>query len=730
MKFIDLHKINKWVEKIISYPGIDKEELALRKDYWVGGVVCLLIIFSLTLGFWISHPEFKVLISYGLFMTIIFLLYPIAGLVIHRNLEGMMFVNQILMIIGTFVCVMKLGGITHSGGLILIGFFVLLYSLDFRKKRKSIWLFAIYILTLILAWIIDPYLTIAPEMTPSANTFLFIFNLIWISALVFVFLLNFISQLVQIEQKEAKRLKEWDETKTKLYTNITHEFRTPLTVILGMADLIRSKPEKWLHKGTRKIENNGEVLLNLVNQMLDLSKLEAGAMPVNKVQGDIISYIKYLIELFHSMANEKKITLQYFPETDKLIMDYDPDKLMQIISNLVSNALKYTQPGGQVELITLITGNDEKKLEIRIKDNGMGIKEDHLPQIFNRFYRVDNDIRHTQGESGSGLGLALTRELVKLLDGTIHAESVYDQGSEFIVSLPVTNSASMKKHAELSKIEENIEAFNSFPDEKNMIREETGQENKPLLLIVEDSIDVIEYIQAIVETDFRVQLAFDGKEGLEKAFNLIPDIILSDIMMPKMDGIELLDKVKNDIRTSHIPVVILTAKADIASRLTGLERGADAYLAKPFNKKELIIQLTRIIKLRKKLQERYANIGQFVSTQDKEYKIEDSFIRKIREFILANLDDEKFNIKKLCYVVAMSRTQLYHKFKSLTNRTVFEYLQSLRLLKAKELLMTSDINVSEAAYQTGFKNLSHFSRAFTKEFGTNPSKIQNSSSTS
>ncbi|MEN8120275.1 MAG: ATP-binding protein [Bacteroidota bacterium] len=725
MKLIDLYKLNKWVEKIISYPGIDKEELALRKDYWVGGVVCLVIIFSLTLGFWMIHPEFEVLISYGLFMTIVFLLYPIAGIVIHRNLEGMMFVNQVLMIIGTFICVMKLGGVAHSGGLILVGFFVLLYSLDFRKKRKSIWLFAIYMLTLVLAWIFDPYLTVAPEMTPSANSFLFIFNLIWISALAFGFLLNFISQLVQIEQKEAKRLKEWDETKTKLYTNITHEFRTPLTVIMGMAELIRSKPEKWLHKGSRKIENNGEVLLNLVNQMLDLSKLEAGAMPVNKVQGDIISYIRYLIELFHSMADEKKITLQYFPETDKLIIDYDPDKLMQIISNLVSNALKYTEPGGQVEVITLITNNEEQKLEIRVKDNGMGIKEDHLPQIFNRFYRVDNDCRNTGGVCGSGLGLALTRELVKLLDGTINAESIYGQGSKFIVSLPVTNNASLKEHAELSKIEENISAFNSFPDEKNLIREETGQKDKPRLLIVEDSIDVIEYLQALLETNFNVQIAVNGKEGWGKVLELGPEIILSDIMMPEMDGIELLDKVKNDVRTSHIPVIILTAKADIASRLTGLEKGADAYLAKPFNEKELIIQLNRVITLREKLQERYANIGQFVNTPNKEYKIEDSFIRKIREFILANLDDENLDIKKLCNVVAMSRTQLYHKFKSLTNRTIFEYLQSLRLLKAKELLLTSDINVSEAAYQTGFKNLSHFSRAFTKEFGVNPSKIQN-----
>ena len=248
-----------------------------------------------------------------------------------------------------------------------------------------------------------------------------------------------------------------------------------------------------------------------------------------------------------------------------------------------------------------------------------------------------------------------------------------------------------------------------------------------MLLIVEDSYDVTEYLQALLETNYRVQLAVNGKEGLEKALKLGPDIILTDIMMPEMDGIEFLDKVKNDIRTSHIPVVILTAKADIASRLAGLERGADAYIAKPFNEKELIIQLNRLIKLRKKLQKRYATIGQLAGPKDTKFKTEDSFIQKVHEFMQANLDKEPFDLKKLCYEVAMSRTQLYRKFKSLTNRTIYEYLQVLRLLKAKELLITSGITVSEAAFQTGFKNISHFSRVFTKEFGVNPSKIQNSS---
>ncbi len=724
MKFIDYQKLNKWVEKILAYPGIDKKELALRKDYWVGGVFSLVLISALTLGFWISHPEFKILLSYGVFMTFIFLLYPVAGILVPRNLDGMMFVNQMLMIIGTFFFILKLGGIIHSGGLIFIGFFVVLNSLSFHKKKKTLWLFSVYIITLILTWVLDPYLTTAPEMTRSANVFLFIFNLMWISFMTIVFILNFISQLATLEQREAKRLKEWDETKTKFYTNITHEFRTPLTVILGMTELIRSKPGKWLHKGTRKIDRNGEILLNLVNQMLDLSKLEAGAMPVSRIRGDMIAYIKYLIESFHSLAESKKILLSFHPDTEHLVMDWDPEKVMQIISNLVTNAIKYSMPGGKIDIITSVTGDQKQTFEIQVRDHGIGIQREHLPHIFDRFYRIESGNRFIPGMSGTGLGLALTRELIKLLDGSIRVESVSGQGTTFTVSLPITREAPLMEHAVMTGTAGRLSTMIPAEiDEKNILSEEYGHKERPLLLIVEDSHDVIDYLTALLDKEFRIEVAGNGMEGLKKALDLGPDIILSDIMMPEMDGIELLDKVKNDMRTSHIPVVILTAKADIVSRLQGLERGADAYIAKPFHRKELVIQLKKFVRLRKKLQERYANIGNLTTSKDKNFTLEDSFIRKIREFMLANIEEDEFSIRKLCREMAMSRAQLYRKFKSLTNKTIAGYFRSLRLHKAKEYLTTSDMNVSEVAYLTGFKSLAHFSRAFTRHFGINPSKI-------
>ena len=282
MKLIDLQQLDKQVEKIIGYPTISKEDLILRKDYWLASVACFTVIISLTLFFWILHPEFKILLTYGFFLTFIFLTYIVAGFIIHQNLKWLMFTNQILIIISTFICILKLGGITHSGGLIFVGFFVVLFSLDFHNTRNSKWLFLIYTITLILAGLAHPYLTTPPEMTTSANIFLFVVNLIWISALSFVFLLSFISQRVEIEHKEAVRLKEFDEAKTKLYTNITHEFRTPLTVILGMADLIRTKPKKWLKKGTRKIENNSEILLILSIRCLTFPSLKPEKCPYVK----------------------------------------------------------------------------------------------------------------------------------------------------------------------------------------------------------------------------------------------------------------------------------------------------------------------------------------------------------------------------------------------------------------------------------------------------------------
>jgi len=716
-----LHKADKWITKILSHPGIHEDTIVQKKIYWVASVSVTSMILLLTIAYHIIFPQLRILIYYGFFLFLIFLQGVIYPLLFRRSRADeklwVMFLNQTLVALITFYCILKLGGIPYSGGLIFVGLALVFFSLNFKKKGHSIGIFIIYIITVILAGILHPWLSVPTEMTPAVNISLFVINLLWISGFAMVFVINFISQRVKLEQLEAKRLKELDEAKTRLYTNITHEFRTPLTLIIGMNDLMSNEPEKWLTEGSKKINRSAGILLNLVNQMLDLSKIEAGSMPLRMMRSDINHYIRHIVEMFQSVAAEKKIILNYKPADRKLVVDYDPDKITQIVSNLLSNALKFTQNSGIVEVSTSLS--EESTLEIRVSDNGQGIPEDLLPNIFDRFYRID------ESSPGSGLGLALTRELVKLLNGTISVESVYGDGTEFTLTLPVTSNAPLNEMPELHEIKEKIFPhilLNAKPDIHTPVNEHHN-DKKPILLIVEDNFDVVEFMMTILEKDYNVINAVNGQEGLEKAVEMVPDIILSDIMMPVMDGIEMLSRVKNDFRTSHIPVVMLTAKADVQSRIEGIEKGADAYLAKPFNKEELLVQLRSLIGLRKRLQERYASIGHLTLTAEKDFHIEDKFIKKSREIMTSNLSDEDFDIQSLCNEMAMSRTQFYRKFSSLTNRTPNDYLRSLRLNKAKDLLTGTGITVTEAAYRTGFKNLSHFSKVFSEEFGVNPREL-------
>ena len=626
-----------------------------------------------------------------------------------------------LVAIATFIAILLLGGIPYSGGLIFVGLALVFFSLNFWRKTATIAIYIVYVITVILAGVLHPYLTVPPEMTPAVNISLYVVNLIWISGFATFFVLNFISQRVKMEHLEAERLKELDEAKTRLYTNITHEFRTPLTIMTGMTELIREDPEKWLEEGLEKIQQNANTLLNLVNQMLDLTRIEAGAMPVHLIRTDINQYIRYIVELFRSLAEGKQISLIYNPCEQDPVIDHDQEKMMQILSNLLSNAIKFTRASGRVEVSTALKEND--RFEIRVIDNGPGIPEEHLPHIFDRFYRAEAGDERTN--PGSGLGLALTRELVKLLQGTIEVKSSPGKGTSFIVDLPATQQAPYMEMQDLKEPGEEIFQWMSAGDRKTSLASvRTSSGEKPLLLIVEDNADVIQYLLTLLEHEYDVVTAYDGKEGFNAAIECIPDIILSDVMMPVMDGIKMLDRVRNDLRTSHIPVVMLTAKADIASRLEGLEQGADAYLAKPFHREELLVQLRSLIELRKRLRRRYAPVAEFRLLDEKDFQKEDAFMQKVLDIMNDNLDDERFDIPSLCRQVAMSRSQFYRKFKFLTDSTVTEYLRSLRLHKAKELLVHSDLTVTEAAYSTGFKNVSHFSRAFTREFDMNPSELR------
>lgn len=543
----------------------------------------------------------------------------------------------------------------------------------------------------------------------------------------------------RLAEAEAHRLQELDAVKTRLYANITHEFRTPLTIILGMADQLIDNPKEWLLDGTRLIRRNGRHLLHLVNQMLDLGKLESGSMPVKVIQSDIVPYLRYILESFHSYAENQGVQLHFISEMEELYMDYDPDKVLQILSNLLSNAVKYNQDGGEVYLdldglkengsvmsrADFVSGDVPSFLRIRVKDTGLGISADQLPYIFDRFYQVDDS--DTKQVQGTGIGLALTKELVKLLDGNISVNSLLGEGSEFIVDLPVRRKAALLETHEVQAVEAGV-----LPFAEQLVLAEADNtaslvaSNQPLLLIIEDNADMVQYLAACLQSDYQLVSASNGEAGIQKAIKLVPDIIISDVMMPKKSGFEVCETIKLDERTSHIPIIMLTAKADFESKIAGLKRGADAYLAKPFNQEELQVRLKSLIETRRKLQARYQTLSPQTPAPEPDMEMEDAFLRKVRAIIEENLSDSKLDVVTVARELTMSRVQFYRKIKALTNKSPSVFIRRVRLQNALHLLKTTDLNISEIAYDTGFSDPAYFTKTFREEFGATPSEVRRS----
>ena len=361
------------------------------------------------------------------------------------------------------------------------------------------------------------------------------------------------------------------------------------------------------------IRRNGKQLLSLVNQMMDLSKLESGTLSIHWQQGNIIEYVRYIKESFHSLAAQKLIDLQCHTDKDEFYMDYDREKILTIVSNLIFNAIKYTTEGGSVILGLNTEGG---VLKITVSDTGMGIPADKLPHIFDRFYQVDDS--YTRKAEGTGIGLTLTKELIQLLGGTIDVKSTLGQGTAFTVELPITQKAEIKESESIELIEPNYTRPMNIQDEPiaSLLISQKEARVKPLVLIVEDSPDVVRYLRICLQNDYRLISAANGIEGVSKALDQIPDLIISDVMMPEMDGYELCQKLKTNVETSHIPIVLLTAKGDIDSKIEGLELGADEYLAKPFEERELKARLKNVLHLRHTLQERYISTSFWQTEQN------------------------------------------------------------------------------------------------------------------
>ena len=542
------------------------------------------------------------------------------------------------------------------------------------------------------------------------------------------------------EARERERLNEMDAFKSRFFTNITHEFRTPLTVVLGITGQLQSQLQTWAKDDAQQgvsgklslIKRNGENLLRLINQILDLAKLESNALKMNYVKGDVLAFLRYIAESMHSMANAQNIMLRVESAPGLLgqvIMDYDPEYLSHIVQNLLSNAIKFTPSGGRVMLRLAVEPEEAGKAAalLTVADTGVGIAQADLPFVFDRFFQARNQEHSKSG--GAGIGLALTKELVRTMGGEISVESHEGRGTTFFVRLPITQNA---QASDQSMVLAPAPLPSTFPLKGRTTAPTAHSDERPTVLVLEDNPDVVEYLTASLAPYYTLDFAYNGRAGIEKALETIPDLIISDVMMPEKDGFEVCDTLKRDEKSSHIPIVMLTARADVESRLAGLRRGADAYLAKPFLEEELLIVTENLLELRRKLQSKYAKsaLGDVPTGENASKEVagvedvENVFLKKAIAHIAAKIDDAEFGNEELARKMLMSESQLHRKIKALTQQSLSIFIRSVRLRQGRTLLETTNLSISEVAYAVGYTDPAYFSRTFSAEFGFPPTSIR------
>lgn len=527
------------------------------------------------------------------------------------------------------------------------------------------------------------------------------------------------------EQKirEARQLHEVDEMKFRFFTSISHEFRTPLTLILNPVEKLLQESSSVEQQNLLMIvQRNAVGMLELVNQLLDFRKLDVHKDKLNLSVGDVVAFIKDLCYSFTDMANRKSVDFTFSSSVNELRLEFDPEKLRKIVSNLLSNAFKFTPDGGKIEInIQLVQQLNEntQKLKIAVSDTGIGIPEEALDRVFDRFYRVENAASGPY--TGTGVGLHIVSEYVRLHEGTIKVESELGKGSVFTVFLPANQilkeeviSISDKAHVAA----DTLSAGAVLPESAA-----TMQSKLPLMLVVDDNEDFRDFIEAIFKTGYRVLKAENGEQALKITLDKLPDIIISDVMMPVMDGYEFCTAVKKDIRVSHIPVILLTAKTGDENKYKGLEAGAEDYISKPFNMEMLVLKVGRIIERQAQQQGQMKKIAVNPS-QVEITSMDEKFIAKAVALIESNIENPDFLVEDLCREMGMSRVYFYKKVLSLTDKTPSELIRYIRLKRAADLLSKSQLFINEVAYKVGFNDPKYFRKYFKDEFGINPNEYK------
>jgi len=524
--------------------------------------------------------------------------------------------------------------------------------------------------------------------------------------------------LLETQQTLNEQLKETDLMKSRFYANISHEFRTPLTLILGpleaqMKNTTLSQPEK---KDLKIAQRNAYRLLDLVNQLLDLSKLEAGKMELSVMQGDLMEFLSLVTASFESIAEHKKISFfKNIPTIDDHI-GFDKDKIEKIVTNILFNAFKFTPPRGQVGISTYLL-KDKGQLVICVADTGKGIPANEQATVFSPFYQLKYG--GEDGHAGTGLGLSLVNELVKLYGGTIELLSELNHGTCITVTLPILETSLVTEEA---STDHKLPQKKSPPlhEEDTVIYDSSVELNK--ILVVEDNVELRIFIASGFASKFSVLMAIDGDDGLSKAQEFIPDVIISDVMMPRMNGLEFTNRIREDERTSHIPVIILTARADDESRISGLKYGANEYLPKPFLMEELQIRVNNILEHRRRLAAKLKEDLILPASLPKpaEPSVDEKFVLRLRSITEENLSHPHFSVEILAEKMNLSRAHLFRKVKALINTSPSEFINDLRLQRAAQMIRSRTDSVSQIGYAVGYNEQSYFSKRFRKKFGVSP----------
>lgn len=524
------------------------------------------------------------------------------------------------------------------------------------------------------------------------------------------------------ERQEAQRMHELDMMKIKFLTNVSHEFRTPLSLIMAPVDKILKYPDQPVNSDQiTLIKRNAKRLLNLVNQLLDFRKMEVQELKLDLKRGDIISFIKEVSYSFIDIAEQNKISFEFDTDTNDFKTRFDHDKIERILFNLLSNAFKFTPSGGRVTVLLSLAEDgipDTFRLKINVIDTGIGIPANKKIKIFERFFQ--NEVPASMINQGSGIGLSITKEFVKMHQGEISVENVSTGGSCFIVELPLQV---LDEEIETPIVlEEEYVSDNSSlaPTSKRKLNKK-----RPTILLVEDNEDFRFYLKDNLRESFQMIEATNGKEGWQKALALHPDLIVSDISMLEMNGLELCEKIKNDTRTSQIPIILLTALINEEDQMKGLESGANDYLTKPFNFEILHFKIKNLLVMQKSFKSAYTKQIDVQVKSDEIQSVDEKFLAAALDFIEKNLQNSNFSVEELSRLMYMSRVSLYKKILLITGKTPVEFIRYIRLEKAKHLLEISQLNISEICYKVGFNTPKYFTKAFKAEYNVLPSEFLN-----